>query len=315
MVTWKGCKDMTNELSTEFKYDLVDQSTADFLKQKEFNMREIVGKAYTELGRELKEAQEKLAGNNQYNGLFERWCNSIGLKKDLVYRLINRFKLIANCEDQKIIEDLPVSLTYEIAKPSSESTEPKKQAKEAVLNGQVKTLKEYKELEAKLRKAEEDNCLLETKLKREKEKKTVVEKVIDNTDYKQIDALKKELEYKNKKYENLSKQKMILEQQLERSDVKVKEYEELTNKLKAVTREQDDLGRQVDATSELSEMVWEIEKVLKGSLAPVKYAKAIRDMSDNQIIMNNLDSVIGNVESWCKEMRKITNKNNIIEVV
>ncbi|CAM3997975.1 hypothetical protein BASU183_11895 [Bacillus subtilis] len=101
--------------STEFKYDLVDQSTAEFLRQKEFNMREIVGKAYTELGRELKEAQEKLAGNNQYNGLFERWCNSIGLKKDLVYRLINRFKLIANCEDQKIIEDLPVSLTYEIA--------------------------------------------------------------------------------------------------------------------------------------------------------------------------------------------------------
>ncbi|MCV2523183.1 hypothetical protein [Bacillus velezensis] len=306
---------MTNELSKEFKYDLVDQSTADFLKQKEFNMREIVGKAYTELGRELKEAQEKLAGNNQYNGLFERWCNSIGLKKDLVYRLINRFKLIANCEDQKIIEDLPVSLTYEIAKPSSESTEPKKQAKEAVLNGEVKTLKEYKELEAKLRKAEEDNCLLETKLKREKEKKTVVEKVIDNTDYKQIDALKKELEYQNKKYENISKQKLILEQQLERSDVKVKEYEELTNKLKAVTREQDDLGRQVEATSELSEMVWEIEKVLKGSLAPVKYAKAIRDMSDNQIIMNNLNSVIGHVESWCKEMRKITNKNNIIEVV
>ncbi|MGW7765245.1 hypothetical protein, partial [Bacillus velezensis] len=254
-------------------------------------------------------------GNNQYNGLFERWCNSIGLKKDLVYRLINRFKLIANCEDQKIIEDLPVSLTYEIAKPSSESTEPKKQAKEAVLNGEVKTLKEYKELEAKLRKAEEDNCLLETKLKREKEKKTVVEKVIDNTDYKQIDALKKELEYQNKKYENISKQKLILEQQLERSDVKVKEYEELTNKLKAVTREQDDLGRQVEATSELSEMVWEIEKVLKGSLAPVKYAKAIRDMSDNQIIMNNLNSVIGHVESWCKEMRKITNKNNIIEVV
>ncbi|MBF8216209.1 hypothetical protein I1A19_20990 [Bacillus subtilis] len=305
---------MTKELSTEFKYDLVDQSTADFLKQKEFNMREIVGKAYTELGRELKEAQEKLAGNNQYNGLFERWCNSIGLKKDLVYRLINRFKLIANCEDQKIIEDLPVSLTYEIAKPSSESTDSKKQAKEAVLNGEVKTLKEYKELEAKLRKAEEDNKNLSYELSQEKKNRTVVEKVIDNTDYKQIDTLKKELEYKNKKYENLSKQKMILEQQLERSDVKVKEYEELTNKLKAVTREQDDLGRQVEATSELSEMVWEIEKVLKGSLAPVKYAKAIRDMSDNQIIMNNLDSVIGHVESWCKEMRKITNKNNIIEV-
>ncbi|MCG3227905.1 hypothetical protein HXV89_00265 [Bacillus subtilis] len=305
---------MTKELSTEFKYDLVDQSTADFLKQKEFNMREIVGKAYTELGRELKEAQDMLAKNGY--GCFRSWIESLGMKKDAVNRLINRYDLIvANCDDQELIEDLPVSLTYEIAKPSSESTESKKQAKEAVLNGEIKTLKEYKELEAKLRKAEEDNKNLSYELSQEKKNRTVVEKVIDNTDYKLIDTLKKELEYKNKKYENLSKQKMILEQQLERSDVKVKEYEELTNKLKAVTREQDDLGRQVEATSELSEMVWEIEKVLKGSLAPVKYAKAIRNMSDNQIIMNNLDSVIGHVESWCKEMRKITNKNNIIEVV
>ncbi|MEC5260014.1 hypothetical protein [Bacillus amyloliquefaciens] len=305
---------MTNELSTEFKYDLVDQSTAEFLKQKEFNMREIVGKAYTELGRELKEAQDMLAKNGY--GCFRSWIESLGMKKDAVNRLINRYDLIvANCDDQELIEDLPVSLTYEIAKPSSESTESKKQAKEAVLNGEIKTLKEYKELEAKLRKAEEDNKNLSYELSQEKKNRTVVEKVIDNTDYKLIDTLKKELEYKNKKYENLSKQKMILEQQLERSDVKVKEYEELTNKLKAVTREQDDLGRQVEATSELSEMVWEIEKVLKDSLAPVKYAKAIRNMSDNQIIMNNLDSVIGHVESWCKEMRKITNKNNIIEVV
>ncbi|MEC1272171.1 hypothetical protein [Bacillus subtilis] len=305
---------MTNELSTEFKYDLVDHSTAEFLKQKEFNMREIVGKAYTELGRELKEAQDMLAKNGY--GCFRSWIESLGMKKDAVNRLINRYDLIvANCDDQELIEDLPVSLTYEIAKPSSESTDSKKQAKEAVLNGEVKTLKEYKELEAKLRKAEEDNKNLSYELSQEKKNRTVVEKVIDNTDYKQIDTLKKELEYKNKKYENLSKQKMILEQQLERSDVKVKEYEELTNKLKAVTREQDDLGRQVEATSELSEMVWEIEKVLKDSLAPVKYAKAIRNMSDNQIIMNNLDSVIGHVESWCKEMRKITNKNNIIEVV
>ncbi|ERH59295.1 MULTISPECIES: hypothetical protein [Bacillus amyloliquefaciens group] len=305
---------MTNELSTEFKYDLVDQSTAEFLKQKEFNMREIVGKAYTELGRELKEAQEMLAMNGY--GCFEEWCMSIGINRKAVNRLIQRYELIVtNCHNQELIEDLPVSLTYEIAKPSSESTESKKQAKEAVLNGEIKKLKEYKELEAKLRKAEEDNKNLSYELSQEKKNRTVVEKVIDNTDYKQIDTLKKELEHKNKKYENLSKQKMILEQQLERSDVKVKEYEELTNKLKAVTREQDDLGRQVEATSELSEMVWEIEKVLKGSLAPVKYAKAIRDMSDNQIIMNNLDSVIGHVESWCKEMRKITNKNNIIEVV
>ena len=49
---------MTKEL-TQFKYEQLDESTADFLRQKESNMREIVGKAYTELGRELKEAQQE----------------------------------------------------------------------------------------------------------------------------------------------------------------------------------------------------------------------------------------------------------------
>lgn len=51
---------MSNEVVI-FDYNQLDINTAEFLQQKENNMREIVGKAYTELGRELKEAQERLA--------------------------------------------------------------------------------------------------------------------------------------------------------------------------------------------------------------------------------------------------------------
>ncbi|CAI8846831.1 hypothetical protein [Bacillus licheniformis] len=45
-----------------------------------------------------------------------------------VYRLIQRYELIvAICDEQAtLLEDLPVSLTYEIARPSAESTEPKR---------------------------------------------------------------------------------------------------------------------------------------------------------------------------------------------
>ncbi|MHA2853396.1 hypothetical protein ACXZ7E_05390 [Paenibacillus lautus] len=108
-------------------------TTADFLRTKERNMREIVGKAYTELGRELKEAQEALTGTNQYDGMFERWYTSIGFKRAKVYALIDRYKLLLrNSEDRQLLEDLPVSLSYEIAAPSADSTEPKRQAKAAV---------------------------------------------------------------------------------------------------------------------------------------------------------------------------------------
>ncbi|MGW7764815.1 hypothetical protein, partial [Bacillus velezensis] len=252
-------------------------------------------------------------GNNQYNGLFERWCNSIGLKKDLVYRLINRFKLIANCEDQKIIEDLPVSLTYEIAKPSSESTDSKKQAKEAVLNGEIKTLKEYKELEAKLRKAEEDNSQLEIKLKQEQEKQPEIvhEQIeIDNTDYysieklkKQVERLESDLKHKNKINENINKQKEILEQQLSRSEYKVKEYEDFKTRVSNVTRDKTDIGRQVESITSLSSVLFEIEHLLKNQLAPVKYSRAITECRSNETAMNNLSDMIKLVESWCLEMR------------
>lgn len=111
------------------------------LKQAE-EKREIVGKAYTELGRELKEAQEALSKHGY--GCFREWCEVIGMKKDAVNRLIQRYDLIvANCDElqRELIEDLPVSLSYTITSPSADSTESKRRAKAAVLNGEVKTLR------------------------------------------------------------------------------------------------------------------------------------------------------------------------------
>ncbi|WP_339075694.1 hypothetical protein [Bacillus velezensis] len=309
---------MTNELSTEFKYDLVDQSTAEFLKQKEFNMREIVGKAYTELGRELKEAQDVLAKNGY--GYFQAWVESIGLNKMQANRLIQRYSLVTNCYDQKLLEDLPVSLTYEIAKPSSESTESKKQAKEAVLKGEVKTLKEYKELEAKLRKAEEDKCLLKTKLKQEKEKQPeVVHKKIqiDNTDYESIEKLKKQvkqlerdLNFKSGINENYNKQIALLEEQLSRSEAKVKEYNDFKSKIKNVTTPENDFGRKFESVSSIGDLMRDVDFVLSNKLAPVKYSSAITECRTNETAVTNLRKTIERVEEWCYEMKSYLPKGN-----
>lgn len=111
-----------------------------------------MGKAYTDLGRELSEARDRLVGNNQYDGMFERWFTSIGFKKTTVYKLIDRYTLVHNVDDQQreLLEDLPVSLTYEIAKPSAESTPAKAQAKSEVLQGDITSLKAYRERIAEL---------------------------------------------------------------------------------------------------------------------------------------------------------------------
>ncbi|TKI67908.1 hypothetical protein FC756_12050 [Lysinibacillus mangiferihumi] len=133
-----------------FQYENLDATTADFLRKKESNMREIVGKAYTALGKELKEAQDTLAKNGY--GCFDKWCESIGLNRMQANRLIQRYSLVTNCYEQTqgLLEDLPVSLTYEIAKPSAESTPAKTQAKSEVLDGSIDTLKAYRERIAEL---------------------------------------------------------------------------------------------------------------------------------------------------------------------
>jgi hypothetical protein len=64
--------------------------------------------------------------------------------------LINRYNLVFRISENggqtDLIEELPVSLTYEIAKPSVNE-----ELKQKVLDGEVKSLKEYKELEARLK--------------------------------------------------------------------------------------------------------------------------------------------------------------------
>ncbi|BCR21858.1 hypothetical protein [Borrelia sp. HM] len=123
-----------------FKYEKLDQETADFLKRKQDEIFNIFNNTYTEIGKILKEAQDKLRGNNQYDGLFYKWFTSIGFRKDKVYSLISRYELlVANSDKQLIIENLPLSLSYEISKKSCPA-----HLKMEVLNGKIKSLKEFK---------------------------------------------------------------------------------------------------------------------------------------------------------------------------
>jgi hypothetical protein len=148
---------------TEFDYMQVDGETAKFLKKKETNIHDIVGKAETEVGRELKEAQDELAKHGY--GCFIVWTQHVGMKKDKVYDLIYRFKLIfGNSEKRELLEGLPISLSCKIGRPNSESTEAKRKAKQAVLDGEVKTLKEYSELEKRLEGEEKARQQVESEL-------------------------------------------------------------------------------------------------------------------------------------------------------
>src|SRR5699024_1640892 len=220
-------RNMTKEL-TQFKYEQLDESTADFLRQKESNMRQIVGKAYTELGKELYEAQQRLAGNNQYDGVFEKWYTYLGWKKRTVYDLINRYnELVQLSHDQKTtFEELPVTLSYQISGTSSESTPAKTQAKSEVLAGDIASLKEYRERIKELEKKAEAEQAERERLEREnsdlanREPETIIK-----TEYVEVDNTPEDVK-------ELVKERDELDAALSQTYARLRDLEQLEKSVK-----------------------------------------------------------------------------------
>lgn len=118
-----------------------DKNTMEYLMEQTYKIHNTYSKAATELGKIFNETQKKLS--NHYAGVFEKWYVALGFAKKTVYRYMDRYRLIESCQNdttKKLVEALPLSLSYEIAKENVNQ-----ELKEMVLNGEIKTLKEFKE--------------------------------------------------------------------------------------------------------------------------------------------------------------------------
>ena len=312
--------DSMNEITTvehlkPFDYSQLDEQTAIFLRQKELNMRNIVGNAYTELGRELKEAQEALS--NHRNGIFEEWYTSLGFKKRTVYNLIQRYELIVqNLHNKDLIEELPASLTYEISKPSANE-----ELKQKVLAGEIKTLKEYREklkqLEAELEQekqrakqaneekeeAEQRAMLAERRLKEMAAQAPKVREIVKEVVPPEI----------KRKLEEAQRRVAELERQLKEQENDIKKVEKIREEIERLSLERDDIRRQIQSATELSGLYVEIEHLLKTKLAPIKYSRALTERRDSDVVMENLRGIIEMVEQWCYEMKSYLPKGKYID--
>ena len=132
-----------NELQL-FDYNEVDEPTAERLKRHAAAIRGIQSKAIYEIGEELQAAHDELADHN--GGTFYAWCESIGIGRDTVKRILNYHKYVgANCTNRDLLESLPKSLVYEAARPSTPQ-----ELKDGVANGDITSLPEFKKLKAEL---------------------------------------------------------------------------------------------------------------------------------------------------------------------
>lgn len=151
-------KEITKEerglILKNYSLDLdIEDQTKSFLEDQTVKIHGVSTKMYNELGEIFSETQKKLSNNK--NGVFEKWYLQLGFKKMPVYRLINRWNYIVTKWDNKnLIENLPISLSYEISNPNCPE-----ELSEKVLKGEITTLKEFK-AEKQLLKAEETPVVL-----------------------------------------------------------------------------------------------------------------------------------------------------------
>lgn len=137
-----------------FDYD-VDEEVINYLKDVTFELHKETHNYYTKIGKLLSEAQEKLANNK--SGIFRKWFENIGLKKDFVYDNIGRYKYIVGLSDNikvEKVESLPVTLTYEISKESCPDS-----IREKVISGEIKTKAELKRAIKEVQEIEEEEIL------------------------------------------------------------------------------------------------------------------------------------------------------------
>lgn len=142
-----------------FDYD-ADEETINYLKNVTFELHKETHNYYTKIGKLLSEAQEKLANNK--SGIFRKWFENIGLKKDFVYDNIGRYKYIVGLSDNikvEKVESLPVTLTYEISKESCPDM-----IREKVISGEIKTKAEIKRAIKEVQQVEPEDVIEEAEI-------------------------------------------------------------------------------------------------------------------------------------------------------
>ncbi|MDT2720585.1 hypothetical protein [Enterococcus gallinarum] len=289
-----------NEVSTNFDYSIVDDTTAQFLKVKEQELQSIVLNSSIQLGETLIEAQDKLAKYGE--GTFVKWFESIGLKRQSVYNYINQCKFFHQMEKVEQIEmfqELPTTLKTEISKPSA-----KPEAVEMVLSGDIKTTKEYRELEKQL-KAKDEQIKLQAQMiddlnEQETEvieKEVIVEKVPD--DYQQLKQSTKIVDEITRENQALKAEQEALKQRIADSEKALQEKA----KVETDELEQAQLKRlQRDADISVHKLIINMNQFVKEQAVTVYDSQAIAGANDET--KQKLTDSISRVEKLLKQIKQ-----------
>ncbi|MDT2425125.1 hypothetical protein P7D66_22545, partial [Enterococcus avium] len=211
-------------------------------------------------------------------------------------------------EQINIFQELPMTLRTEVSKPSAQP-----EAVELVLSGDIKTTKEYRELEKQLKKKDEqiDNLSevindMSVQQPRVIEKEVVVEKVPD--DYENLKQSYSQLEERSSQLE--SNYRDLLAERKE-VDEKSSKYEQLS---KAINQAEDKLSetqRLISNYKNLSDVLEKSNELLSEASALI-YQDLSEVISRDGLAKRELDFLTERLEKFLSDL-KLISKNNILE--
>jgi len=271
-----------------FDYTQIESMTDSVkLRDIEVEIKETTSKYADKLGELLFKAQEVLANNK--NGLFGKWVESIGISRNTANKMIQRHNYIVT--NSYNMDELSLSLTYEMSKPSAIP-----ELNKAVFDGDVRTLKEYKELESQAKKLAKEKADLENKLSEKEEMLTSKTKMISTlidkgketvieyqTDPKLIEELEKKKTDMNRMQNELSKkEKELLNANKQLSTVdEVKKNEKYIADLKEQVRQAklhlETHGKEYKALSDVAGFIRKTKEFFTAEMVPVAMINSLSE--------------------------------------
>lgn len=303
-----------------FDYSLVDNETAIKLKKYDKQLNKIYNNYTIEVGEILYNANQEFS--NPKDGTFIKWVEYKGFKRQSAYNYMNIFKAFQNLEGiekQEIFLSQPKSLQYEMSKPSTN-----KSVNEAVYNGDIKTHKEYKELERQLKQRDEQNAQLQSQVEQAQRSEEIAKKQLEDAESREPEVVEKEIvkevvpDQINKQLENLKNDKKLLEQrEKELSDLKrrfkEREKQPETNKYERdsnLTEEEQIASIRFQVETNLLALRDDANEFLdKAAHTPYREAAIARA---SQRTKNMMFDVVEEMEAWTRQMRNALNTSRIV---
>lgn len=290
-------------ITNDFDYSVLDATTKEFLEERANIIYGIQSKSAYEIGKQLAKAQEELSTRGC--GCFEEWYRSLGFKKTKAYEYINHYNFVCSQNEQANIEkfeSLPKVLQAQVSKPSANP-----EVNQAVFNGDVKTHKEYKELE---------------RAKAVKPTEKVIEKEIIPDDYKATQELNKQLLAKNKELSDseqaanervqfIESQLKELMNQRQEVDEKSAKYDELTRAIEQSQGQLDSYQKQVSAYRHTINFLEKGNKFLAnfGGVAFLDIKPAL----SNPKVRTELETFLTMLNSLSRSVSEILEQDDVIE--